>query len=89
MPTLLRAARLLTPSEEMRPGSLLMERDKIVALGADVAVPEAAIVDLGDATLVPGFVDIHVHGGGGFSLSTDNGREIESYGLRRRKRCAT
>jgi N-acetylglucosamine-6-phosphate deacetylase len=37
------------------------------------------IVDLPDATLVPGFIDVHVHGGGGFSLATRDPEEIRSY----------
>ena len=36
----------------------------IAEVGAG-APPRAPDVDLGDATVVPGFVDIHVHGGGG------------------------
>jgi N-acetylglucosamine-6-phosphate deacetylase len=38
--------------------------ERIVAAGAG-APPRPADVDLGDALLVPGFVDMHVHGGAG------------------------
>src|SRR3546814_4823593 len=37
-------------------------RSKIVAVGGEAAIPEGAeIIDLGDATLMPGFIDVHSH----------------------------
>lgn len=60
----LRAARLWDGRAEaaVRDGVVLVEGGKIVAAGANVAIPAGArIVDLGDATLLPGFIDLHVH----------------------------
>ena len=38
---------------------------KIAAVGAGAAIPDRAkIVDLGDATLLPGFIDAHTHQSG-------------------------
>ncbi|AYF99425.1 N-acetylglucosamine-6-phosphate deacetylase [Protaetiibacter intestinalis] len=52
-----------------------MRDDAIVAVGAG-APPEAAeSVDLGGARLVPGFIDIHGHGGGGHAYD-DGGEEL-------------
>lgn len=34
--------------------------------------PPGPVVDLGEGWLVPGFVDMHVHGGGGASFQTDD-----------------
>jgi N-acetylglucosamine-6-phosphate deacetylase len=45
-------------------GWVEVDGDRIVGAGAG-APPRPADVDLGDALLVPGFVDMHVHGGAG------------------------
>jgi imidazolonepropionase-like amidohydrolase len=42
--------------------SVVIDGDKIVAAGQNVQVPpDAAVIDLGDATLLPGLIDAHVH----------------------------
>ncbi len=42
--------------------TVLVEKNKIVSLGRDVAVPaNATIVDLGNRTVLPGFIDAHTH----------------------------
>jgi imidazolonepropionase-like amidohydrolase len=41
-------------------GSVVIEGDKIVAIGG-TAPANARVIDLGDATLLPGFIDSHVH----------------------------
>ena len=49
----------------------MVEESKIVAVGpkSEIDVPGGcAVVDLGDAVLAPGFVDIHIHGGGGHDV---------------------
>ena len=40
-----------------------VEGDRIAAVGARLAVPpgRAGVVDLGDATLLPGLIDLHTH----------------------------
>jgi imidazolonepropionase-like amidohydrolase len=60
----LRAARLFDGKSNKieSPGLIIVVGDKIQAIGADAAVPAGAeIVDLGDATLLPGFIDAHTH----------------------------
>ncbi|MCB9870044.1 MAG: amidohydrolase family protein [Planctomycetes bacterium] len=58
-----RAARFFTMAgDPVRNGVMLLEKGKIVAIGADVAVPEGAeVLDFGAATVTPGFVDLHHH----------------------------
>lgn len=64
--TVLRAARLIdgTGAAVVQNGVVVVTDDKIVAAGAQgsVAIPaNARIIDLGDATLMPGFIDAHTH----------------------------
>ena len=62
----LRAARLIdgTGSAVVQNGVVVVTNDRIVAVGKEgsVTIPAGArIVDLGDATLLPGFIDAHTH----------------------------
>ncbi|HXO16202.1 MAG TPA: amidohydrolase family protein, partial [Steroidobacteraceae bacterium] len=42
--------------------SVVIEGERIVAAGSGVQVPaDAQVIDLGDATLLPGLIDAHVH----------------------------
>src|ERR1700677_2828972 len=43
-------------------GVVVVVGGKIKAVGSEVQIPpDAQIIDLGDATLLPGFIDAHVH----------------------------
>ena len=62
--TVVRAARLFdgTGSAPVANGVVIVTGNKITAVGSDLAVPaNAKVIDLGDATLLPGFIDCHVH----------------------------
>ena len=76
--TLIRAGIVLTPEREIRKGAVLIHGRRIVAVGWDKDIAEAVrnahdrsgrfemdVVDAPDLVAVPGFVDIHQHGGGG------------------------
>ena len=63
-PIVLHAARLLDVESGRitTPGEILIEGDAIKEVGAKVSHPNnAEIIDLGDATLLPGLIDAHVH----------------------------
>ena len=63
-PIVLHAARLLQVESGtlLQPGEVLVEGDRIRAVGTAVDHPQGArIIDLGDATLLPGLIDAHVH----------------------------
>jgi imidazolonepropionase-like amidohydrolase len=60
----LHAARMLDVAGEriVTPGEVLVEGDRITAVGAHVDRPAGAeVIDLGDTTLMPGLIDAHVH----------------------------
>jgi N-acetylglucosamine-6-phosphate deacetylase len=63
------ASQVVTPARILAPGWLLLDGDRIVEVG-EGPPPRAADVDLGPATVAPGFVDLHVHGGGGASFDS-------------------
>ena len=63
-PIVLRAARLLDvgSGRMVSPAEILVEGERITAVGSTVAHPAGALIrDLGDATLLPGLIDVHVH----------------------------
>src|SRR5690606_10331469 len=72
--TLLHSGLLTDERGERSDGWVLFDGDTISAVGTTRERPDAeTVVDLGGARLTPGFVDIHGHGGGGFSF--DDGPE--------------
>jgi imidazolonepropionase-like amidohydrolase len=63
-PIVLHAARLLEvdTGRMLSPGEILVEGERISAVGATVSHPaDAQLIDLGDTTLLPGLIDAHVH----------------------------
>jgi imidazolonepropionase-like amidohydrolase len=63
-PIVLHAARLLNVAtgEIVSPGEVLVEGERIKAVGKQVDHPQGAkTIDLGDTTLLPGLIDAHVH----------------------------
>jgi N-acetylglucosamine-6-phosphate deacetylase len=67
---ILRARRVLTPLEEIGDGAVVVSDGVIQFVGPASAVGNAVgatRVDCGDGTIVPGFVDVHIHGSGGSS----------------------
>lgn len=60
----LKAARLFDGKSAslITPGVVVVTDGKIVAAGANATIPTGAeVLDLGDATLLPGFIDAHTH----------------------------
>jgi N-acetylglucosamine-6-phosphate deacetylase len=65
------AGRVLTPHEEIADALIVVEGGKIAAVGSrdTFRVPKSAREILAhDMTVVPGFVDIHIHGAGGHDV---------------------
>lgn len=73
------AGALVIDGRERRPEcQVVVEDNWIEAIGPEVA-PAGAVIDARDALIVPGFIDVHTHGGGGFALHTESPGEIEGY----------
>lgn len=52
--------------------ALLIDNDRIVSFGKNIDIPaDAQLLDANGAYVGPGFVDIHVHGGGGHLTYTE------------------
>ncbi|MCW2516046.1 MAG: N-acetylglucosamine 6-phosphate deacetylase [Mycobacterium sp.] len=70
---LITADTLMTGRELLRPGWIEIDKGVVLAVGAGAA-PRVADHDLGAVTVVPGFVDTHLHGGGGgnFTAALDH-----------------
>lgn len=66
--TVLSAARVVTGSEVLAPGWVEYDAGRVRAVGS--GRPAHVDRDLGPTVIVPGFVDMHVHGGGGGSFPT-------------------
>ena len=68
---ILAAGTLVTGETVLTDGWLVIDGGRVSAVGSG-APPRPADVDLGDQIVVPGFVDLHVHGGGGGAYDADN-----------------
>lgn len=62
--TVLKAAHLFDGKSGTlsSPGIIMVKDERIVAVGRDAAIhADAKVIELGDATRVPGFIDAHTH----------------------------
>ncbi|MFF4651775.1 N-acetylglucosamine-6-phosphate deacetylase [Streptomyces sp. NPDC001380] len=73
--TVLAGARLVLPSGVVEDGVLAVEGGRITASGPAGPDPLPGALDLAGRTVVPGFVDLHVHGGGGASYASGDAEE--------------
>ncbi|MFC9468112.1 N-acetylglucosamine-6-phosphate deacetylase [Streptomyces coelicoflavus] len=68
----LAGARVVLPTGTVDDGRVIVDGTRI----ADTAPPQSETVDLSGHWVVPGFVDIHNHGGGGASFTGGTAEEI-------------
>jgi N-acetylglucosamine-6-phosphate deacetylase len=67
--TTLTGARVVTPGGVLDDGWVRLAGRSIGAVGAGPPPAGPARMDLGGAWLLPGYIDLHVHGGGGHDLA--------------------
>lgn len=79
MTTLLHSARRIDARGAQPDAWLLLDGDRIAATGTGLATapPADERLDLHGATVTPGFIDLHGHGGGGHSFD-DGAESIEA-----------
>ncbi|MER6304216.1 amidohydrolase family protein, partial [Kitasatospora sp. NPDC001539] len=75
--TALAGARIVLPGGVVEGGRLTVEGERIASVtggtdgtGSTESAAEPGDLDLTGCTVVPGFVDLHVHGGGGASYAS-------------------
>ncbi|MGA9528019.1 MAG: N-acetylglucosamine-6-phosphate deacetylase [Terriglobales bacterium] len=65
------AGRLLTPNEIIDHAAMVVDEGRVLEIASrgDGQLPARAThVDFGDAVIAPGYVDLHIHGSGGFDV---------------------
>ncbi|HEX3789197.1 MAG TPA: N-acetylglucosamine-6-phosphate deacetylase [Pseudonocardiaceae bacterium] len=85
----LTGARVVTDDGVLEPGSVQFCQGRITQVNAGPAGPAAPgveVVDLGGGWLVPGFIDLHCHGGGGAAFTdTDPDRLAQAVAAHRQR----
>lgn len=69
--TIILNGTIVTPFQSLEDKVISMEEGKIIAVGEKENIfepKETEIIDAGEGFIVPGFIDMHVHGGGGFDI---------------------
>jgi N-acetylglucosamine-6-phosphate deacetylase len=82
MPERLRigGCRIVTPFVEMARGEILLDGERIAAVlpeGAEAELPEAPRLDAEGRLAVPGLIDLHVQGAGGFDVLDGSTEALE------------
>jgi len=61
--------KIITPHRVLNNGVIVIDGDKILEVSeSNIEIPGAEIIDAKGNYIAPGFIDIHVHGGGGYDF---------------------
>lgn len=76
-------ARLVLPDRVIEDGSMVIDSDGlIVSLDAEESITDVEVLDLSGLTVLPGFIDVHIHGAVGVDVleaSPDELNEVSAY----------
>ncbi len=78
--TVIHASRILTPDEEISDGVIIVDGSRITGIGHrdTMRIPAGATDFVASGmTIVPGFIDLHIHGAGGHDVMEGNARALE------------
>ena len=75
---LIRNATLQLPSGPLR-ADVLCDGGRIAAIGPDLEASDTLVLDASGLQAGPGFIDIHVHGGGGHSFFSKDPANVRAY----------
>ena len=78
--TAIHASRILTPEDEISDGVIVVEGGRITGLGHrdEMRIPPGAVDYVATGmTVVPGFVDVHIHGAGGHDVMEATPRALD------------
>ena len=67
---LLKNGTIVLPDREVVNAAVLIEDGKIASIGPHSENPGPETIDLSGATLLPGFIDVHIHGAVGVDVIT-------------------
>jgi N-acetylglucosamine-6-phosphate deacetylase len=79
---LLRDARIVLPDRIIQDGSILIEDEHIVSVNENQTETDAETFSLDGSTVLPGFIDVHIHGAVGVDVmeaSADGLSEVSAY----------
>ncbi len=65
MRTAIRNGKIITPQTILHDQALIINEQTIEGLGSDSSSPNTSVIDAQGCYVVPGFIDVHVHGGDG------------------------
>jgi N-acetylglucosamine-6-phosphate deacetylase len=74
----LRGARLVDANMDVERGDVMVDDGHIQA-SEDNGDQSGQVIDVADSLIMPGFIEVHTHGGGGFNLHTTDVEEIHAY----------
>jgi N-acetylglucosamine-6-phosphate deacetylase len=82
MRTIFTARHLYTPTEEIESPLLTVDAGRISEISSRTQreQPAGKVIDFGDTTLVPGFLDLHMHGGAGLDLMRASASDLPGLG---------